>query len=164
MSQHDSNYYEQIIWQQQEQLTTIQAQLQALLATEGIVGEVVAVEIFQPNTGSNVKVAKLQTFNGKAEKVSGFLMAYRLYIRTRMRDAVVEEQIQCVLSYVQEWSVNVQKENIIEDLESKSLSCAIVGEFLSDLKKEFNGGDDEMMKVAELKKVKQESKTIEKFV
>jgi len=32
------------------------------------------------------------------------------------------------------------------------------------LKKEFNGGDDEMMKVAELKKVKQESKTIEKFV
>ena len=78
-----------------------------MLATEGIVGEVVAVEIFQPNTGSNVKVAKLQTFNGKAEKVSGFLMAYRLYIRTRMRDAVVEEQIQCVLSYVQEWSVNV---------------------------------------------------------
>ncbi len=36
--------------------------------------------------------------------------------------------------------------------------------FLSDLKQEFSGGDDEMMKVAELKKIEQGSRTMEEFV
>jgi len=31
----------------------------------------------------------------------------------------------------------------------------MIGEFLSDLKEEFRGGDDEIMIVVELKKVKQ---------
>ena len=39
-----------------------------------------------------------------------------------------------------------------------------MGEFLSDLKKEFGRGDNETMKMAELKNIKQESKIIEKFV
>jgi len=37
-------------------------------------------------------------------------------------------------------------------LESESLSYVIVREFLSDLKKEFREGDDEMIKAVELKK------------
>ena len=43
--------------------------------------------------------------------------------------------------------------NIIEDLGSRSSSYAIVGEFLSDLKEEFGGEDDETIKIAELKKI-----------
>jgi len=43
--------------------------------------------------------------------------------------------------------------NIIEDLESRSLSYAIVGEFLSDLKEEFGREDDETIKMAKLKKI-----------
>ena len=35
---------------------------------------------------------------------------------------------------------------------------------MADLKKEFSGGDDKTIKVAELEKVKQGSKTMEKFV
>ena len=35
---------------------------------------------------------------------------------------------------------------------------------MSDLKKEFRGRDDETMEVAELKKVEQEEKKVEKFV
>jgi len=42
----------------------------------------------------NTEVAKPQIFNGKIEKVLGFLMAYRLYIRIRMRDTTVEKQVQ----------------------------------------------------------------------
>ena len=57
------------------------------------------------------------------------------------------------MSYVQEESADVWKENIIENLESESLSYATVGEFLSDLMEEFREGDDEMMKAVELKKV-----------
>ena len=39
-----------------------------------------------------------------------------------------------------------------------------VGEFLADLKEESGKGDDKIIKVAELKKVKQEGKIMEKFV
>lgn len=49
-------------------------------------------------------------------------------------------------------------------MESGSLSYATVGEFLSVLKEEFEGEDDKILKVVELKKVKQGNKIIEEFV
>jgi len=52
----------------------------------------------------------------------------------------------------------------MENLESKSLSYAMVGKFLSDLKEEFNRGNNKIMKVTELKKIEQGSKTMEEFV
>ena len=52
----------------------------------------------------------------------------------------------------------------MEDLESRSLSYAMVGKFLLDLKEEFDRRDNETMKMAKLKKVEQESKTIEEFI
>jgi len=58
----------------------------------------------------------------------------------------------------------VCKENIIEDLKSRNLNYVTVGEFLSNLKKEFGKRDNEIMKVAELERIEQESKTIEEFV
>ena len=39
-----------------------------------------------------------------------------------------------------------------------------VGEFSMDIKKEFRGGDEESTKVAELKRLEQGGKIIEKFV
>ena len=59
---------------------------------------------------------------------------------------------------------NIWKENVIKDLESGELEYVAVGEFLTDLKKEFEEGDNETMKIAKLKKFKQESRTIEEFV
>ena len=50
-------------------------------------------EVSQSNTGSNVDVAKLSTFNENISKILYFLIAYRLYIRMRMRDESVGEQI-----------------------------------------------------------------------
>ena len=41
-------------------------------------------------------MAKLQTLNREAGKVSEFLLACKLYIRIRMRVIVVEEQVQWV--------------------------------------------------------------------
>jgi len=60
--------------------------------------------------------------------------------------------------------VDVWKENILEDLESENLEYEIVGEFLTDLKKEFRGGNEEIVKVTELKRLEQGGKTIEEFV
>ena len=44
------------------------------------------------------------------------------------------------------------------------MNYVIVGNFLSDLKKKFEGGDDETIKIAELNKVEQGSKTMKEFV
>ena len=83
MSQH--NLYT-IIRQQQEQLVAMQAQLQALAKRR--VG------------GTGVAVARPQVFDGTPAEVSGFITACRLYIRMKMREIIVEEQIQWILSYV----------------------------------------------------------------
>ena len=79
------------------------------------VGEV-GVVVSQPNI-STVKIAKPSTFNGKARQVLGFLTAYKLYIRMKMRGVTVEKQIQWVLSYMQGGLADVWKGNILKNLE-----------------------------------------------
>jgi len=50
--------------------------------------------------GSNIEMAKPLMFNGEAREMEGFIMAYRLYLRMRMREVGVGKQIQWVLLYV----------------------------------------------------------------
>ena len=110
------------------------------------------------------KVAKPQTFDGTLLKVSRFLGACRLYIKMRLREAMVEEQINWILSYIQGGSADIWKENIMEELENGEIKFESAGEFLTEIKKEFGGGDEESVKVAELKKIKQGGRRMEEFV
>ena len=161
MSQHDLYA---IIHQQQEQLAAIQAQIQALLvAAAGAMGKAErgAVEV---NRGYQMEVAKPAIFSGEAEKVGGFIMACRLYLRMKMREATVEEQVQWVLSYVQGGSVDMWKENVMEELEVGEIEYETVEEFLISLKKEFGGGEEESVKAVELGKLEQGGKMMEEFV
>ena len=157
MSQHDLHA---IIRQQQEQLVAMQAQIQALIAGGAVAGR----EMEGSNTGSYMEMAKLLVFNREAGKVGGFITVCRLYLRMKMREAMVEEQIQWILSYVQGGSVDVWKENMLEDLETGEIEYKPVGEFLAGLKKEFGGGDEVVVKVAELRRLEQGGRTMEKFV
>jgi len=68
------------------------------------------------------------------------------------------------MSYVQRGSADIWKENIMEDLERRLLNYEVVKEFLTDLKEEFGRGDEKVNKVAELRRLKQEEKTMEKFM
>ena len=52
----------------------------------------------------------------------------------------------------------------MEKLEAVELEYEIVEEFLTSLKKEFGGEEEELVKVVELRKLEQRGKTMEEFV
>ena len=85
MSQPD---YSAIIRQLQEQVEVLTAQL---AGRAGGVGGDAAI---------NTEVAKLQVFDEISLKVSGFVTAYKLYLKMKMNRIALEKQIQWILSYV----------------------------------------------------------------
>ena len=135
--------YPAIIWQLQEQIAALTAQM-------GGGG----VERIGGNTAVATEVVKPQTFDRTPSKVSGFVGACKLYIRMRLRESPVEEQIQWILLYVQDRSADIWKENVMEELEIGEIEFESVGEFLVEIKRKFGEGDEESVKVAELKKIK----------
>ena len=78
----------------------MQAQIQALLAGGGGGAGGLERGTTGPNMGSHVEVAKPAIFNGEAGKVGGFVTTYRLYLRMKMREVMVEEQVFWILSHV----------------------------------------------------------------
>ena len=56
------------------------------------------------------------------------------------------------------------KENMMEEIEAEEVEYESVEEFLTILKKEFGGGEEESVKAAELRKLEQGGRTMEKFV
>jgi len=47
-----------------------------------------------------VEVAKPQIFDSMSSKVAGFITAYKLYIRMRLKKEPVEGQVQWILLYM----------------------------------------------------------------
>ena len=52
----------------------------------------------------------------------------------------------------------------MKDLKTGIVEYEIAREFLAELKKEFKREDEEIVKITELRRKKQEGKTIEKYV
>ena len=96
--------------------------------------------------------------------MGGFITACRLFLRIKLRGVTVEEQVQWILSYVQEGSADVWKENVMEELESGEIEYESAEEFLISLRKEFGGKEEESVKAAELRKLEQGGRMMEKFV
>ena len=70
----------------------MQTQIQVLL--------VVQEEAAASRTGVSTEVAKPQVFDGMVGKMSEFITVYKLFLRMRIREDAVEEQIQWILSCV----------------------------------------------------------------
>ena len=69
----------------------IQVQIQALIIEE-VVEEVERVGE-ESNTKFNIEMAKPLIFNRDTSRVGEFIIAYRLYLRMKMRETIVEKQI-----------------------------------------------------------------------
>ena len=137
-------------------MAAIQVQIQALFAVgEGTGGAA---------TGLHMEVAKPVIFSGEAGKVGGFVNIYKLYLRMKMRGAIVKEQVFWILSHVQGGSVDIWKENIMEELELGEVEYESAEEFLASIKKEFGIGEEKVVKAVELRKLEQGGRIIEKFV
>ncbi len=81
----------------------MQMQLQAL-----IVGGAVVVRTAEgSNTEFHIEVARPSILSREVEKIRGFIMVCKLYLRMKMREAPLEEQIQWILLYIQGGSVDV---------------------------------------------------------
>jgi len=65
---------------------------------------------------------------------------------------------------VQGGSADVWKENVMEEMELGEVEYESVEEFLTSLKKEFGGGEEELIKAVELRKLEQGGRTMEEFV
>ena len=76
----------------------------------------------------------------------------------------MKEQVQWILSYMQGGSADVWKENVMEELELGEMEYETAEEFLTILKREFGGGEEKLIKIAELRKLEQGGKTMEEFV
>ena len=82
-------------------------QIQALLTAGGGGAGGMERGTTESNMGSHMEVAKPAIFNGEAGKVGGFVTICRLYLRMKMREATVEEQVFWILSHVQGGSVDI---------------------------------------------------------
>jgi len=71
----------------------MQVQIQALLTAAGGAMSGAERKAAEVNRGYQMEVAKPAIFSGEAGKVGGFIMACRLYLRMKMREATVEEQV-----------------------------------------------------------------------
>jgi len=145
-------------------LAAMQAQIQALLTIGGGGAGGTERGMMESNMGPHVEVAKPAIFNREAGKVGGFVTTCRLYLRMKMREVMVKEQVFWILSHVQGGSVDIWKENVMEELEVGEMEYETVEEFLIVLKKKFGRGEEELVKVAELRKMEQGGRTMEEFV
>jgi len=59
---------------------------------------------------------------------------------------------------------DVWKKNLLEDLKLGEVEFRLVREFLLELKKKFGKGDEELVKVAELRRIGQGGKTMKEFI
>ena len=59
---------------------------------------------------------------------------------------------------------NIWKENVMEEIDAEEIEFEIAGEFLAEIRREFGGGDEKLVKVAELKKIEQGERTMKEFV
>ena len=56
------------------------------------------------------------------------------------------------------------KENVLEELKAGELEFETVGKFLAEIRKEFGGEKEELVKAVELRRIEQAERTMEEFV
>jgi len=71
----------------------MQVQIQALITGE-VEGAGAEREVMESNMRSQMEIVKLPVFNGEVGRVGGFITTCKLYLRMKIREVMVEEQVQ----------------------------------------------------------------------
>ena len=82
-----------------------------------------------------------QVFDETSSRVSEFLEECRRYIKRKMKEVKMEDQIYWVISYVQGGAIDKWKEKMVDKIFEDKWKNRYVEEVLKDIEKEFGEKD-----------------------
>ena len=120
--------------------------------------------LLQQSREARVEVAKPLLFSRKIKEVSIFINIVQLYLSMKMIEELKLTKIAWVLSYVQEEVAEAQKDNLLDELSKGESEMEIVKKLFKKIRNEFGETVEEKQKVEQLRTIKQEEKTYNKYI
>ena len=114
--------------------------------------------------GRRVEVARPQVFSGKMEEVSVFVNVAHLYIKMKMMEEVATTQVAWVLSYVQGEIMEAWKNNLLDELAKGESEVESAEQLFTKIRNDFGETSEEKRKIEQLRTIKQEEKTCNKYM
>ena len=111
-----------------------------------------------------MKVAKPPLFSGKIEEVSMFINVACLYLSIKMIGELEATRMAWVLSYVQGRVAETWKDNLLDELSKGELKIETAEKLFSKIRNEFGEIIEEERKIEQLRTIKQERRTCDKYV
>jgi len=110
------------------------------------------------------KAVKPPLFDGKREKVVGFINACHLYISMKMKRTGEKEKISWMLTYMQGGIAEVWKENILKERKQGLSLVETVEELFKKIREEFGEFDKESRKVDKLRLLEQGGRMCNEYI
>ena len=109
-------------------------------------------------------MAKPPLFSGKIKKISTFINTAYLYLSMKITGELEATRMVWVLSYVQERVAETWKDNLLDELSKGELKIETAEKLFSKIRNEFGEIIEEERKIEQLRTIKQERRTCDKYV
>ena len=109
-------------------------------------------------------MAKPPLFSGKIKKISTFINTAHLYLSMKITGELEATRMAWVLSYVQGRVAETWKDNLLDELSKRKLKIEMAEKLFSKIRNEFGEIIEEERKIEQLRTIKQERRTCDKYV